>query len=60
MAQIEHHRVSTNGIELHVAQTGPLDGPLALEGLVCLLSLANVAILVSLAMCVGQALLAAV
>jgi len=30
MAQIEHHRVSTNGIELHVAQTGPLDGPLAL------------------------------
>ena len=30
MNRFEHRRVLTNGIELHVAQTGPSDGPLAL------------------------------
>lgn len=30
MNRFEHRRVSTNGIELHVAQTGPSDGRLAL------------------------------
>jgi epoxide hydrolase 4 len=29
-ANLEHHQMQTNGITLHVVQSGPLDGPLAI------------------------------